>query len=213
MARKPQQAKPKLRTTREKPKASVPPVISASINNVMITENTDEIETAREKAKAEPYEPPCPLPDDTPAYVIPNNEKRQVYAEIVKDVVDGAPLEEAAKSRGLSSQIVSRDPLMHSMLSKLLKTFYLPGHIRREVVRARLNQILLSDDDRAALAAAKQISEDPEVGIRASGSQTVNIGIFSPEVSALIESIASDKLCQVEPPERIVDSGSASHGE
>lgn len=109
-----------------------------------------------------------------------------VTAEALVDkVAAGMDPITAAHQLGTTIAAMFRDKATSQKVSKLCDKYETSGIVRARLVRARLVEIMLEGTDKNAIAAAKLIGADPEVGIfsgasGAKGSNTlavqVNIG-------------------------------------
>ena len=95
-------------------------------------------------------------------------------------VQDGQPMWYAARRQGTTiKQLLKRDG-MREAVKKLMEEGSLPAAVRKQMVRDGLNKIFMQNvegdlkQQKVALAAAKQIASDPEVGLTA---PPTNIGV------------------------------------
>lgn len=114
--------------------------------------------------------------------------RSEAFLECLKD---GMSKSEAAEAIGVPLKELTRDPIVMEMAKDLVRRYKFSAQERRELARAKLNQILLEGEDRFALQAAKQIGEDHEVGIAARGVSvgTMNVGVFGKEASEVLASV------------------------
>lgn len=100
---------------------------------------------------------------------------------------DGMNKVEAAEAVGVPLKELERDPVVQAMAKDLVRRYKFSAHERRELARAKVNQILLEGDDKNALAAVKLIAEDVEVGMTGrGGSVNVNVGVFNKDTSEVL---------------------------
>lgn len=90
---------------------------------------------------------------------------------------------DAAKQMGTTCDTLYKQAGIKAAVKKLIEANTLPAGIRKEMVRASLNQILMQNLDnpkghKLALGAAKLISQDPDVGLNIPPtSVSVNIDV------------------------------------
>jgi hypothetical protein len=121
--------------------------------------------------------------------------KREGFDEIqsaraeafVSLVQEGMKPGAAARQLSLPISELRRDPLVVAKMKELVEGFTLTANERASITRARLNKIVLGDDDKTALAAAKLIAEDPETGMSPHGPVSVNVGIFSADTRQVMD--------------------------
>ncbi len=132
-----------------------------------------------------------------------NSVAERKAKRVLERVSRGETLANAAKNEHLTVGAISDpdNPIRQSIQS-LIGGYFLPPEARKQMVRAGLNKVFLtnvaSEDPAAqklALDAAKQIAADPEVGLtqEVSGGVTINIG----ELAGVFEQIRASKAPEV----------------
>jgi hypothetical protein len=111
----------------------------------------------------------------------PVNEIQEARSEAFIELVkSGTSPTEAARELGTSLKELKRDPLVLAAAKELVQSYRFTAAERKELVQATRNKILLTGTNQEALAAAKQIGEESDMGMSQGSPQTtVNIGIFS----------------------------------
>jgi hypothetical protein len=111
----------------------------------------------------------------------PVNEIQEARSEAFIELVkSGTSPTEAARELGTSLKELKRDPLVLAAAKQLVQSYRFTAAERKELVQATRNKILLTGTNQEALAAAKQIGEESDMGMSQGSPQTtVNIGIFS----------------------------------
>ena len=115
--------------------------------------------------------------------------KARRFLELVESGDSPTSAARKVDSRSNVSKIVGavQDKDLRGKLKKLLERGRLPAEVRKEMVRAGLNDVFLEHVDgspknqKLALAAAKLISDDPEVGLNApivTPGVTIDMGKF-----------------------------------
>lgn len=104
--------------------------------------------------------------------------------KFVDAVKAGADPEEAAKEMGIPPDLWNK---VKGQVSHKLSMFHFGPALRRELVRARLNEILLMGDYDQSMKAAAQIAKDPSVGLEntVTGGQTIQIGALKQILEAV----------------------------
>ena len=103
---------------------------------------------------------------------------------------DGLSKTEAAEAVGVPLKELEADPVVRAMAKDLVRRYRFSAQERRELARAKLNQIMLEGDDKNALAAIKLVGEDAEVGLTGrGGGVSVNVGVFSKEASEVLAKV------------------------
>ena len=103
---------------------------------------------------------------------------------------DGLSKTEAAEAVGVPLKELEADPVVRAMAKDLVRRYRFSAQERRELARAKLNQIMLEGDDKNALAAIKLVGEDAEVGLTGrGGAVSVNVGVFSKEASEVLAKV------------------------
>lgn len=95
----------------------------------------------------------------------------------------------AAKELGSNLREMKRDPLVQERLERVVQDFKLTAQERKELLRARLNEIMLAGKDSDAIAAAKLVAEDPEVGLRGGVNTAIQVNVFDAETMAALEKV------------------------
>jgi hypothetical protein len=108
------------------------------------------------------------------------------FVELVKA---GESPQEAAKQVHTSLARLERDPEVQAMCETLIAQYTLPAETRKKLVRARLNKVVAEGNDKEAVAAAKLVSADPEVGITTQIPQVMQQFNFSPETSSFLDNL------------------------
>ncbi len=94
---------------------------------------------------------------------------------------------DAARDVGLTLGNLTADPATKALVQQLIAAFRLPAAVRRELVRAKLNEVLLTASKTGdVIAAARAIGADPEVGLEGKGGNvSVNMSFDGPTQVAL----------------------------
>lgn len=113
--------------------------------------------------------------------------RAQKVAELIQA---GATTDEAAAAVNATVRQLARDPDVTAACEKLIADFTFSASKRKELLRARMNAVLLNGDDRDAINAAKVIAADPEVSL---GSQVPLVAqqfvTVTPELDKFLSSV------------------------
>lgn len=95
--------------------------------------------------------------------------KAKRFVELIKS--DMKP-SKAARRVGIDMNTIDEKPDLKARLKKLIEEVNFPAEIRKQMVRSSLDKILLENiedggikEQKLALAAAKEIAKDPDVGL------------------------------------------------
>lgn len=95
----------------------------------------------------------------------------------------------AAQMAGTTLQEIQNDPATMELVTGLVKQFSLDSVTRKKVLRAKLNQVLLQGNDKDALTAAKQIADDPEMGMNSRVPQVAVQMNFDARTKAVLDTV------------------------
>lgn len=96
----------------------------------------------------------------------------------------------AAKVVGSTLKEMKRDPLVQARYEMLIQNYRMVAGERKELVRAVLNEIVMTaEKDADRIAAAKAIAEDPEVGLRSGVGTAIQVNVFDAETMAAMEKV------------------------
>lgn len=88
----------------------------------------------------------------------------------------GAVPAEAARDLGVEVADMNHDPVVRAAVKELTQKYKLTAKERRDLARARVNQIVLTGEDKDALTAVKLVMADPETGM--SGGMTIGAEVL-----------------------------------
>jgi hypothetical protein len=109
-------------------------------------------------------------------------------AAFIESVKDGASATEAARLAGTTLAEIEHDPVIMAAVRHLVKEYSLDSATRKRTLRAKLNKILLEGDDKDALQAAKQIADDPEMGMGSGPTVAVQMN-FNDTTRRVLDSV------------------------
>ena len=163
-------------------------------------------ELAEEGLTDRPPENPEPLalivgsPEDvsTEAKIDKKGTEITAHYEVARQVADlmkqGLSVPAIEKEMHLTLEGPNRNMAISEKLQKIL-VYEMNPDMRKRAVKARLNQVLIEGDFDQAVKAAKEIANDPEVGLapQQSGTQ-VGVAInFSEETLSLFAKLSDEK--------------------
>lgn len=112
--------------------------------------------------------------------------RAEAFLECLKE---GMSKSEAAEAVGADLAELKRDPAVMEAAKSLIRRYRFSAAERKELARAKLNQIMLEGEDKVALQAVKLIGEDVEVGLTVHGGPQVNVavGVFSQDAAQVLD--------------------------
>jgi hypothetical protein len=118
-------------------------------------------------------------------------EVRKAKVEAAIAVLDsGGTIKDAAKAGHIPYNEISKDLAVANRALDLIRGYKMTAEMRKSLTRAKLNQILLDGDTKDSLAAAKIISEDPEVALTSHAPQaTINLGVFGDDTKVVLDNL------------------------
>lgn len=137
------------------------------------------------------------IPDDGPAEIVAHDFDEAVKdasTEIAKSFTDlivagTAPETAAREVTGDSLEKMKANPVIRQKVQELIRDYKLPAGVRREVVRARLNQAILEAKSVRDIAqVAGVIASDPEVGLKTE-APLVQVGVVSETTRVFLENV------------------------
>ena len=117
--------------------------------------------------------------------------RAEAFLECLKE---GMTKTEAAEAVGADLNQLKRDPAVMEAAKSLIRRYKFSAAERKELARAKLNQIMLEGEDKVALQAVKLIGEDSEVGLTVHGGPQVNVsvGVFSQDAAQVLDKASED---------------------